>query len=47
MTNEKVDAIIKAVDSLAYTARDYRKHYGVDAATAQFKPLKRNMETAQ
>jgi hypothetical protein len=47
MTNEKADAIIKAVDSLAYTAPDYLKHYRVDAATAQFKPSKRKMEKPQ
>ena len=44
MTNEKADAIIKAVDSLAYTAPDYLKPYRVDAAMAQFKPSKRKME---
>ena len=46
MTNEKADAIINAADSLAYVAPDYRKHYRVDAATAQVKPSNPKKETA-
>jgi selenocysteine lyase/cysteine desulfurase len=47
MTNEKADVIINAVDSLAYVAPDYLKHYQVDATTAQFNPSNPKMETAQ
>jgi hypothetical protein len=44
MTNVKADAIIKAVDSLAWIELDYLKHDRVDAATAQFKPMHPRME---
>ena len=47
MTNKKADAIIKAVDSLAFTAPDCLTHYRVDAAMAQFKPSKRKTEKPQ
>ena len=47
MTNEKADAIIKAVDSLAFVAPDYLKYYRVGAASAKFEPSKRKMEEAQ
>jgi len=47
MTNEKADAIIKAMDSLAYTVPDYPRHYRVNGATAKLKPSKRKMEIPQ
>ncbi|MGQ7847593.1 aminotransferase class V-fold PLP-dependent enzyme [Granulosicoccus sp. 3-233] len=39
MSDDKVDAVIDAVDKLSRIANDYRDHYIVDTLTAQFHPV--------
>ncbi len=45
MSDDKVDEVIDAVDTLSRNAADFRNHYIADTLTAQFLPVSRRMQS--